>query len=106
MHCSVSRSQGRRPSAPPLRHAVSIWSLSRRVSSSGLFPVVPEILMISASRWLGIARRALGNLLGFATRIAGLLLSVVGGGADVAIIGVSGAHGDGSLHRITLLHTT
>jgi hypothetical protein len=68
---------GRRASAPPRRQAVSVWSLRRRVSSSGSLPVVAAVWMISASRWLGRARRLLGSRRGFVTRRAGLSPSVM-----------------------------
>jgi hypothetical protein len=60
-HCSVSRSQGRRASAPPRRQAVSVCRRRINVSSAGSSPVVAAIWLISASRSLGTAHRSEGK---------------------------------------------
>src|ERR1043165_3595217 len=72
-HWSWSRSVGVSVSAPPRRHAGSVWSRSRRVSRSGSLPVVLAVWLMSASWWAGMAWRGLVRRRGFGTGAAGLL---------------------------------
>ena len=76
-HCSRSRSDGRRASAPPRRQAVSVCSRRISVSSSGSSPVVAATWLISASRVSFTARRVDGRRRGLATLRAGLSRSSI-----------------------------